>query len=257
MSAPPEEIRVLVVDDEEPARMLLGELLSRTPGVRVAGLCANGLEAVRAAAQERPDAVFLDIEMPKLDGFEVMELLDPSIAVVLVTAYDQYAVKAFEVEAVDYVLKPFRPERLLEALQRARVRARERKRPDPAKLSAVLRPAGTWSSRIAVRDGADVHVIPIGKLDYVEARDDGVLLKADGKTYRKAQTLAALAEYLDPRRFLRVHRSYLVALDRIRRVALYSKNSHVAVLADGTRIPVSREGHAKLRELLGEAGGRD
>jgi two-component system LytT family response regulator len=245
-----DEVRVLVVDDEEPARTLLGELLSRAPGVRVAGLCANGLEALRVAAQERPDAVFLDIEMPRLDGFEVMELLDPSIAVVLVTAYDQYAVKAFEVEAVDYVLKPFRPERLLEALARARERARQRRRPDPARLSAALRPAGTWASRLAVRDGADVHVIPVGKLDYVEAQDDGVVLKSEGKAYRKAQTLASLAETLDPRRFLRVHRSYLVALDRIRRVALYSKNSHVAILADGTRIPVSREGHARLKELL-------
>ena len=136
--------------------------------------------------------------MPRLDGFEVMELLDPSIAVVLVTAYDQYAVKAFEVEAVDYVLKPFRPERLLEALARARERARQRRRPDPAKLSAALRPAGTWASRLAVRDGADVHVIPIGKLDYVEAQDDGVVVKSEGKTYRKAQTLASLAETLDP-----------------------------------------------------------
>jgi two-component system LytT family response regulator len=245
-----DEVRVLVVDDEEPARTLLGELLSRAPGVRVTGLCANGLEALRLAAQDRPDAVFLDIEMPRLDGFEVMELLDPSIAVVLVTAYDQYAVKAFEVEAVDYVLKPFRPERLLEALARARERARQRRRPDPAKLSASLRPAGTWASRLAVRDGADVQVIPVGKLDYVEAQDDGVVLKSEGKAYRKAQPLASLAETLDPRRFLRVHRSYLVALDRIRRVALYSKNSHVAILADGTRIPVSREGHARLKELL-------
>jgi two-component system LytT family response regulator len=252
------ETRVLVVDDEEPARLLLSELLGRAPGVRVVRSCANGLEAVKAAAEEKPDAVFLDIEMPKLDGFEVMELLDPAIAVVLVTAYDQYAVKAFEAEAVDYVLKPYRPERLLEALSRARERARL-SRPDPSRLAAALRPAGSFRTRIAVRDGSDVHVLPVSRLDYAEARDDGVVLKSEGKTYRMGPTLSALAESLDPARFVRVHRSYVLNVDRLRRLELYSKNSHAAVLADGSRIPVSREGHAKLKELLelgNSAGGR-
>ena len=248
-------IRVLIVDDEEPARALLAELLGRAPGVEVVGECANGFDAVRAAAERKPDAVFLDIEMPKLDGFEVMELLDPGVAIVFVTAYDQYAVKAFEVEAVDYVLKPFRQERLLEALERARDRVARRQRPDPARLAAALRPAGTHASRIAVRDGSDVHVIPVSKLDYAEARDDALLLKAEGRTYRKAQTLSRLAASLDPARFLRVHRSYLLNVDRLRRLELYAKNSHVAILADGTRIPVSREGHARLKELLEGRGG--
>jgi two-component system LytT family response regulator len=248
-------IRVLIVDDEEPARALLAELLSRAAGVEVVGESSNGLEAVRAASEKKPDAVFLDIEMPKLDGFEVMELLDPAIAVVFVTAYDHYAVKAFEVEAVDYVLKPFREERLLEALERARDRARLRQRADPARLAAAMRPAGSWASRIVVKDGSDVHVIAVSRLDYVEARDDAVALKADGKAYRKAQTLASLEQALDPARFLRVHRSYLVNVDRLRRVELYSKNSHVAILADGTRIPVSREGHARLKTLLDGGAG--
>ncbi len=134
-----EPVRVLVVDDEEPARTLLAEILSRAPGVRVVGECRNGFEAVRAAAEERPDAVFLDIEMPKLDGLEVAELLDPAIAVVFVTAYDQYAVQAFDAEAVDYVLKPYRPERLLEALSRARARGRPAGRPLPARRDAAAR----------------------------------------------------------------------------------------------------------------------
>ena len=245
-----ETVRVLVVDDEEPARSLLSELLGRAAGVRVVGECANGLEALRAAAEQKPDAVFLDIEMPKLDGFEVMELLDPAIAVVFVTAYDHYAVKAFEVEAVDYVLKPYRQERLLEALARARERALRKQRPDPGRLAAALRPAGSYAVRIAVRDGSDVHVIPVARLDYLEARDDAVALKADGKSYRKAQTLGSLSAGLDPTRFLRVHRSYVLNVERLRKVELYAKNSHVAILADGTRIPVSREGHARLKALL-------
>jgi two-component system LytT family response regulator len=243
-------VRVLVVDDEEPARLLLTEILSRSPGVEVVAACANGFEAVRAAAEHKPDAAFLDIEMPKLDGFETMELLDPAIAVVFVTAYDHYAVKAFDAEAVDYVLKPYRPERLLEALKRARERARLR-RPDPARLARALRPAGTYRTRLAVRDGSDVHVLPASRIDFLEARDDAVLVRAEGKSYRLTQTLASLAETLDPARFLRVHRSYVLNVDRLRRLELYSKNSHVAILADGARIPVSREGHAKLRELLG------
>jgi two-component system LytT family response regulator len=247
-----ETVRVLVVDDEEPARALLAELLSGAPGVELVGECANGLEAVRAASETRPDVVFLDIQMPRLDGFEVMELLPEGIAVVFVTAYDQYAVKAFEVEAVDYVLKPYRRERLLEAL--ARARARRKRRPDPARLSAALRPPGTFAGRLAVRDGAGVRVIPTDRLDYAEARDDAVALRAEGKTYLKTQTLSSLEEALDPERFLRVHRSYLVNVDRLRRVELYSKNSHVAILADGTRIPVSREGHARIRALLSRTG---
>lgn len=243
-------VRVLIVDDEEPARLLLRELLSRMPGVRVVAECANGFEALRAAAEETPDAVFLDIEMPKLDGFEVMELLDSSIAVVFVTAYDQYAVRAFEVQAVDYVLKPFREERLRDALARARERTTSRRRPDLARLAAALRPPGTFATRIAVKDGGAVVLIPAAKLDYAEARDDSVALKAEGKIYQKAQTLASLEEALDPARFLRVHRSYVLNLDRLRRIEAYSKNSHVAVLGDGTRIPISREGHARLKERL-------
>ncbi len=244
------KIGVLLVDDEAPAREVLREMLGRTPGVRVLAECANGFEAVKAAAEEKPDAVFLDIEMPKLNGFEVLELLDPRIAVVFVTAYDRYAVKAFEVHAVDYVLKPFSEERLHEALGRARERVSRRGRVDGAALAAAVRPPGQHATRVVVRDGPRVHVIPADKLDYAEAQDDYVALKSEGKKFLKPQSLATLAESLDPDKFLRVHRSYVVNLDRLQRIELYAKNSHVAVLSDGSRIPVSREGHARLRSLL-------
>src|SRR5262245_31635180 len=139
--------RVLIVDDEEPARAVLREMLGEVPGVRIVGECGNGLEAVRAAVELKPDCVFLDIQMPKLDGFEVMELLDPSVAVVFVTAYDSYAVKAFDVHAVDYVLKPFSEARLVEALDRARERLRTRVRPDPEAVAAASRPPGQFAAR--------------------------------------------------------------------------------------------------------------
>jgi two-component system, LytTR family, response regulator len=242
--------RVLIADDEEPARAVLREMLGRLPDVRIVGEAGDGMEAVKAAAELEPDAVFLDIQMPRLDGFEVMELLDPSIAVVFVTAYDQYAVRAFEVRAVDYVLKPFREERLAEALARARDLNLRKEKPNAAVLAAAARPPGQFVKRVVVRDGPHIRVIPVEKLDFAEAQDDNVSLKTEGKKYRKPQTLASLAVSLDPARFLRVHRSYVINLDRLQRVELYAKNSHVAILADGARVPVSREGHARLREIL-------
>ena len=246
----PDPISVLIVDDEPPARAVLREMLGRVPGVCIVGECADGMEAVKTAGQLKPDAVFLDIQMPRLDGFEAMELLDPAIAVVFVTAYDNYAVKAFEVRAVDYVLKPFSEARLAEALERARARVREKGRPDAAALAVASRPPGQFLSRIVVRDGQNIRVIPVEKLDFAEAQDDDVLFKTEGKKYRKPQALASLAATLDPARFPRVHRSYVINLDRLQRVELYAKNSHVAILADGSRIPVSREGHARLLHLL-------
>jgi two-component system LytT family response regulator len=245
-----ENTRVLIVDDEDPARAILREMLGQVPGVEVVGESSNGFDAVRAAGELKPNCVFLDIQMPRLDGFEVMELLDPSIAVVFVTAYDQYAVKAFDVHAVDYVLKPFSEARLSEALARARVRLQSGRRHDPTTISAAVRPPGQFASRIVVRDGPHIRVIPVEKLDFAEAQDDLVVLRSEGKKYSKSQTLAALASTLDPSRFFRVHRSYVINLDRLRQVELYAKNSHVAILTDGSRIPISREGHARLKDLL-------
>jgi two-component system, LytTR family, response regulator len=247
-----ETIGVLIVDDEAPARALLREMLAQEPHVQVLAECANGLEAVKAAAELKPQAVFLDIEMPKLDGFEVLDLLDPGIAVVFVTAYDSYALKAFEVHAVDYVLKPYRAERLREALGRARQRTGTR--PEAAVIASAARPAGQYATRVVVKDGSRIHLIPAEKLDYAQAQDDYVALRSEGKTYLKTQTLGSLEGSLDPAVFVRVHRSYLVRLDRIRSLDLYAKNSRVATLTDGTQVPVSREGHARLRELLGEDG---
>jgi two-component system LytT family response regulator len=169
---------------------------------------------------------------------------------VFVTAYDSYALRAFEVHAVDYVLKPFRRERLKEAL--AAARARVAARPEAAVLAQTARQPGEYATRIVVKDGARVHVFPVDALDYAQAQDDYVALHAEGRTYLKTQTMGALEAGLDPARFVRVHRSYLVRLSLIRSVEPYAKNSREAVLEDGTRIPVSREGHARLQELLGD-----
>jgi two-component system LytT family response regulator len=248
MTSEAPQIRAAVVDDEESARALLREYLAAHPEVEVVAECANGFEAVKAANELRPDLLLLDVQMPKLSGFEVLELLDYEPAVVFVTAYDQYALRAFEVHAVDYLLKPFAPERLAEALARAEARLASGERP-PWKQMARSR-AGRPLDRIVVKSGSRIHVLPVDRIDYVEARDDAVRLKAGPEEHFKAQTLAELEESLDPARFVRIHRSYLLNLDRLARLELYAKDSHVAILADGTRLPVSRSGYARLKELL-------
>src|ERR1700722_8981386 len=251
-------IRAVIVDDEELARALIREYLNQAGGVEVIAECANGFEAVKAISERKPDLVFLDVQMPKLDGFEVLELIDPSVAVVYVTAYDQYAMRAFDAHAVDYLLKPFSTDRLKKALERARQRLGE---PTPAKprisateLSAAARAPEQKLERIVVKDGAKVHIIPLEKLDYVEAQDDYVALRSEKKNYLKQQTISSVEAQLDPKKFVRIHRSCIVNLERIARIEPYTKDSRVAVLTDGTQLPVSRSGHARLKELLGEVG---
>jgi two-component system LytT family response regulator len=245
-------LRVLIVDDEAPARGLLREYLAAHPGVEVVGECANGFEAVKVIGELAPDVVFLDIQMPKLDGFEVLDLLERPPAVVFVTAYDEYALKAFEVHAVDYVLKPVTRERLAAALAQVRARQGPSTTPAPsaATLAAAARPPGQHVERLLVKDGPNVHVIPAGQVDWIEAQDDYVGIHAGGKTHLKPQPLAEVAAGLDPARFVRVHRSYVLNLERLARLELYAKDSYVAVLKDGHQIPVSRSGHARLKELL-------
>ena len=251
-------LRVLIVDDEAPARALLREYLDAHADLEVAGECANGFEAVKTISETKPDLVFLDVQMPKLDGFEVLELLDEPPAIVFSTAYDEFALKAFEVHAADYLLKPFGRDRLAEALSRVRERLSAPARdgspaepgPNGAKLAAAARPPGRHVERLLVRDGAKVHVIPVERLDYLEAQDDYVAIHAEGKTWLKHESLADLAEGLDPERFVRTHRSYVVSVERIARLELYAKDSRVAILHDGRQLPVSRAGYARLRELM-------
>ncbi len=244
-------LTAVLVDDEELARQVLREFLGRHPDIRIVAECANGLEAVKAVGEHQPDLLLLDIQMPKLDGFEVLELIDPCPAVIFVTAYDTFAMKAFEVHAVDYLLKPFSAERFDQALARAIERLRESP-PPAARLAAAARAPGRYLERIVVRDRTRVHVIPVERLDWVEAQDDYVSLESEGSRWLKQQTIAELEASLDPSRFVRIHRSYVVNLDRVARIESYNKDSRVAILTTGARLPVSRSGYARLRELLGE-----
>ena len=246
---PPGPLRVVIVDDEEPARALLREYLGRAGGAEIVGECRNGFEAVKAVNDLRPDLLFLDIQMPKLNGFEVLELLGRDVAVVFATAFDEHAIRAFEVNAVDYILKPVSPERVKAALDRARQRAAARVPMPVAELAVSTRPAGP-ASRIVVRQGARVHVIPADKLDFAEAQDDYVSLRSEGKSYLKQQTLGDLEASLDPARFVRIHRSCLLNLDRLARIDTEGGEPKAVVLHDGTRLPLSRSGYGRLKGML-------
>ena len=246
------DLNVAIVDDEQLARSVLREYLSAIAGVTVVAECANGFDAVKVVAEQRPDLLLLDIQMPKLDGFEVLELVGRDVAVIFVTAYDQYALRAFEVHAVDYLLKPIAPERLEEAIARARARLGRGEHPALDGLAASARPDPGHATRILVRDGPRVHVLPVAKIAYVQAQDDYACFVCEGKEYLKDQTLGQVEASLDPARFARIHRSYLLNLDFLSRMELDERENRVAVLTDGKKLPVSRAGYARLTELLGE-----
>jgi two-component system LytT family response regulator len=255
-----ERIRAAIVDDEAPARALLREYLADHADVEVIAECANGFEAVKKIGETQPDLVFLDIQMPKLDGFEVLELLAPLPAVVFCTAYDQHALRAFEVHAVDYLLKPFARERLGEALTKVREKLAARRSsgqeaagetPERARAMAdTARGDLSYLQRIVVRSGSSIDVIHVSAIDLIEAQGDYIAVHSDGKELLKAQPLADLAKSLDPKRFVRVHRSYVVPIDRIDRIEPHTKDSRMAVLKHGKQVPVSKSGYARLQELM-------
>ncbi len=241
-------MRVIIVDDEDLARGLVREFLGQHADVEVVAECANGFDAVKAITELEPDLVFLDIQMPKLNGFEVVELAGRKAHYIFVTAFDQYALKAFEVHAVDYLLKPFSQQRFNEALAHARGNLRANQ--GVAAMVGEAAQRNKAVDRVLIRDGAKVHVVAAEKIAYVEAQDDYVQVHAGGKAYLKNQRLADLESQLDPAMFVRVHRSYIVNIGCISRIE-QGKDSHGAILADGTRIPVSRSGLQKVKDLIG------
>jgi len=245
-------LRVAIVDDEDLARTVVREYLAGIADVEIVAECANGFEAVKAVSELQPDLLILDVQMPKLNGFEVLELVGRDVAVVFVTAYDQYAIRAFEVHAVDYLLKPFGADRLSAAIDRVRERLGRGEALPVRQLAADGQPAQDHARRILVRDGPRVHVLPVEKIDYIQAQDDYVCFRCEGKEYLKEQTLGELERLLDASRFVRIHRSFLLNLDRLARVETGERENRLAVLTDGRRLPISRAGHARLSALLGQ-----
>ncbi|MEO8168115.1 MAG: response regulator [bacterium] len=240
----------VIVDDEPLARQIVREYLSGHPDINISAECANGFEAVKAVTESKPDILFLDIQMPKLNGFEVLELIEHDLAVVFTTAYDEFAVRAFEVHAADYLLKPFSKQRFDEALEQAKNKCGAA---EEETLNALVDNSHSTHKpleRILIRDGSKVHIIPAGQIDYIEAQDDYVAVKSAGKSHLKQTTLSKLEEGLAGEKFIRIHRSYILNIDRLAKIELYAKDSRVAILTDGTKLQVSRAGYAKLKQFL-------
>ena len=238
-------IRVLIVDDEELARRLIREYLRKHADIELVGECENGVEAMNDIGRLNPDLIFLDIQMPKLSGLDVLELTGRDSGVIFTTAYDQYALKAFDLHAVDYLLKPFSQTRFDEALAQAR-KVLGHSLPVLQKLIAHT---DGKSERILIRDRHKVHVIPVEKIDCVEAQDDYINIYSDGKTFLKTQRLSDLATQLDPEKFVRVHRSYIINIDQLQEIERPTKDSRLALLRNGMRIPISRAGYDRVRGM--------
>ncbi len=250
MSDTTQKMTAVIVDDESLARAYLKEMLAFHPEIEILGECANGFDAVRTVVEKKPDLLFLDIEMPKLNGFEVLEALEPDAPrVVFVTAFDEYAVKAFEVHAADYLLKPFSKDRLAAVIKRLLSRNKP-ELPRARDIAGQTAPPSHESPRIIIRDGGAVTVISAKEVDYITAEGDYVSIRAQGKSHLKLETISSMADALERHAFVRIHRSCILNLSRLDRVDASDKDAKEAVLKDGTRLSVSRSGYKTLLEKL-------
>ncbi len=241
---------VLIIDDEPLARSIVQEYLMQYPQITVAQECGDGFEGVKAIMQHKPDLIFLDVQMPKINGFEMLELVEQSPAVIFTTAFDEYALKAFEAHAVDYLLKPFSKERFNKAIDKFL----ENQPKKPETTTALLETAASSPAqhdRIVVKTGTKIKVIPIQEVIYLEAADDYVNIHTPAGEFLKNKTMSFFEQVLDPKLFTRVHRSYIVRVEQIVRIDPYEKETHILILKSGAKIPVSKAGYAKLKLVLG------
>jgi two-component system, LytTR family, response regulator len=245
-------IRVIIIDDEPLAVSIVQDYLKKFPQISVVEVCENGFEGVKAIAQHKPDLVFLDIQMPKINGFEMLELIDEPPSVIFTTAFDEYAIRAFEAHAIDYLLKPFSEERFSKALekwlsQRNDVTGAKKL----TKLTEELHLRPEEQHRIVVRTGSNIRIIPVQDIHYIEALDDYVKLFTADEHFLKKQTMRHFEQALSQAQFVRVHRSYIVSIQQITRLEPMGKDTWIALLKNGTRIPLSKNGYHRLKEVLG------
>ena len=242
--------KVIITDDEPLARQLIRTFLQPYEQVSIVAECGDGFEAFKAIQEHNPDLLFLDIQMPRLNGFELLELLDNPPSVIFTTAFDEYALKAFEAHAVDYLLKPIGRERFDKAMQKWLQQAGSR---EPAQLSPLLENNiyEGYQHRIVVKDNGLIRIIPAQEIYYIEASDDYVKIVTKDGTFLKKSTLSHIENTLDPQQFVRVHRSYLAPVSQLMRIEPYEKESHIALLHCGAKVMVSKSGMARLKTLLG------
>lgn len=239
-------LSVLIVDDEELARRLTKEYLKSHTDCHIIGECEHGLEAVDAITELNPDIILLDIQMPQLNGLEVLEATGRRTGVIFTTAYDQYALKAFDQHAVDYLLKPFSQSRFDEALEKARFMLGQ----TSPSINQLIADTQTQLERIVVRDRGQSHIVLVSSIEYIEAQDDYIQIHYDGKTLMKTQRLSDLEAQLNADNFIRIHRSYLLHMPALKCLEKVSKDSHMAVLHNGAQLPISRSGFERLKAVL-------
>ena len=247
-----EKIRIVIIDDEAPAREIIKHYLKELDSIEVIAECADGFSALKSISSMKPDLVFLDIQMPRLTGIELVEVLTEKPEIIFTTAYDQFALRAFELNAVDYLMKPFPKRRFLDAVNKAIDKIRSGKgNKEPASQLLTKKPESSSSlNRVVVRKGNAINLIPVEQIRYVAAEDDYVMIyHSEGKAL-KQQTMKFYEENLPKADFLRIHRSYIVKVEEIKRIEPYGKDNYLAILNSGDKLPVSRAGYKHLKEEL-------
>jgi two-component system LytT family response regulator len=244
-------MKVIIVDDEPLARSIVKEFLQKHPDLQLMQECGDGFEGLKAIQQYQPDLIFLDIQMPKINGFEMLELLDQTPDVIFTTAFDEYAIKAFEAHAIDYLLKPFNQERFDKALAKWSEQKKQNNEKATQELLETASQSPAQSHRIVIKDGSKIKIIPVHDVQYLEAADDYVKIHTKDGYFLKNKTMTHFEQVLDGQQFVRSHRSYIVNVQQITRIDPYEKDGHVAVLRSGVKVPVSRNGYGKLKEVLG------
>jgi two-component system, LytTR family, response regulator len=251
----PDKIRVIIIDDEVLARDLVRNYLNGIPDIELAGECQNGFEALKMVQELQPDLLFLDIQMPKIDGFELLEVLDPKPQIIFTTAFDQYAIRAFEMNAIDYLLKPFSKARLEQSLDKARKRladfSSKTGKPEPLdKLQQQIENEKKELERIITRLGSKITVIPVDKIWFLESADDYVMIHSELGNHLKEKTMKYFGEHLPKEQFVRIHRSYILNISCIAGIELYEKDTHLIILKSGDKLRASAEGYKRLKEVL-------
>ena len=245
-------IKAIIIDDEPLARSIVVEYLQAFPEITIAQECNDGFEGVKAIAQHKPDLIFLDIQMPKINGFEMLELIEQPPAVIFTTAFDEYAIKAFESRAVDYLLKPFSKERFEKAINKW---LQQRNQTDTKANTQTLLTEEVRQpeerNRIVVKEGSNIRIIPVHEIHYIEAYDDYVKIFTQKEMFLKKKTMSFYEKSLDPAQFVRVHRSYIIHLQQLTKIEPLEKETYLALLRSGVKVPLSKNGYAKLKTVLG------
>ncbi|MFA7227578.1 MAG: LytTR family transcriptional regulator DNA-binding domain-containing protein, partial [Melioribacteraceae bacterium] len=247
-----EKIRVIIIDDERLGREIIKSYLKKFGNIDLIAECSDGFEGIKEINERKPDLVFLDIQMPKLTGFEMLEILENPPVIIFTTAFDQYALKAFEVNATDYLLKPFSEERFGEALNKAvkLITQTAGGKQEFSGLVKTMEKRNEFLDRVVIKNGHKILIVPIEELRYIEAQDDYTMLYTEKGNFLKQKTMKYFDENLNPSEFIRIHRSYFVKLTAVKQIELFEKETYRVVLHDGVKLPVSKSGYQNLKEII-------